>query len=340
MTCLVFMLWILLAFVVLILLTFALYWNDQKITRVYGLIPTNYHRDIDFVVTWVDSRDPVWIAKKNFYSAENSNTVDDDRRFGLSMVTNIEIETCIRSILKYAPWAHRIWLVTDNQQPLFLSSMSFKEKSKIRVIYHNQFMPEEILPTFNSHTIEANLYKIPELAERFIYMNDDSFFTNNIGPEHFFENDMPVYRSQYMININSSKIFEKIFHKTNPSSIPFLRYTANLEPYGNKMFIWRYKHHSIPLTKTMFAGQWTRVGKSTDCLCKSRFRTESDVPPMHCAVLTALKNRTANIYNGPKYHTLFSEKINNYDLKDYHECCINDLNSVKDALHVQKKALS
>ena len=36
-------------------------------------------------------------------------------------------------------------------------------------------MPQQCLPTFNSTTIEMFLPKIPDLAEHFIYGNDDMY---------------------------------------------------------------------------------------------------------------------------------------------------------------------
>ena len=40
---------------------------------------------------------------------------------------------------------------------------------------HREIIEQEYLPTFNSHVIEANLHKIPNLSEHFIYFNDDVF---------------------------------------------------------------------------------------------------------------------------------------------------------------------
>lgn len=40
---------------------------------------------------------------------------------------------------------------------------------------HREIIDHDYLPTFNSHVIEANLHKIPNLSEHFIYFNDDVF---------------------------------------------------------------------------------------------------------------------------------------------------------------------
>ena len=52
-------------------------------------------------------------------------------------------------------------------------------------------MPEESLPTFNSHAIEMNVHRIEGLADHFLYMNDDTFIGRPLQPETFFKNGLP-----------------------------------------------------------------------------------------------------------------------------------------------------
>lgn len=335
-----------LIFVLFILITTVVYWAEQRVEVNTKLKPTYNFREIDFVVTWVDADDQAWYEKKLWYSNVNSDSRNDIRRFGNGIVTNIEIETCVRSILKYAPWSHKIWIVTDDQVPRFIEELSTRDKSKVKVIFHKDFFVDtSVLPTFNSHTIEANLYNIPGLAERFIYMNDDMFFTNFVSPKHFFDGDVPLYRSTYLLNVRKTKLLGKLVQKINPSAMVYLRASSNLSDYGNRMFIWRYKHHAVPLLKSFFNGETTKCFKSgaflkTDCLCKGRFRNEEDVPPIHCAVIHAIKNKRANIYRGPTYRIYYGENLHcRVDLSEYHECCINNNGTIKQARATQNRAL-
>ena len=48
------------------------------------------------------------------------------------------------------------------------------------------FADPSVLPTHNSHAIEAQLHRIPGLAEHFLYSNDDMFFGRLVEPELFF----------------------------------------------------------------------------------------------------------------------------------------------------------
>lgn len=145
--------------------------------------------DIDLVYLWVNGNDPAWIEKRNKYigkPVEGSSTNCVGR-----YVDNNELMFSLRSVEKYAPWIHRIFIVTDDQVPCWLDT----NNPKIRIVDHREIMPAECLPCFNSVTIEHHLHNIPELSEHFIYANDDMFLTNSVTPETFFAKDgLPVIR--------------------------------------------------------------------------------------------------------------------------------------------------
>ena len=52
---------------------------------------------------------------------------------------------------------------------------------------HERIIPNELLPTFNSTTIEMYLHRIPDLAEQFIYSNDDMFPIRPLQISDFFK---------------------------------------------------------------------------------------------------------------------------------------------------------
>ena len=61
---------------------------------------------------------------------------------------------------------------------------------RVRLVTHAEiFRWPEDLPTFNSVAIETHLHRIPGLAERFVYFNDDTFLGAACGPEDFFTAD-------------------------------------------------------------------------------------------------------------------------------------------------------
>jgi hypothetical protein len=133
---------------------------------------------VDFVFTWVDGSDPRHAAKRSrhFSAAERCDTAPSLYR------DNGELRYALRSVARYAPWVRRVFLVTDGQIPALLEA----EHPKIRVVDHTECIPSSYLPTFSSRVIEAHLHRIPELAEHYVYCNDDFFLLSPCRPEDFF----------------------------------------------------------------------------------------------------------------------------------------------------------
>ena len=52
----------------------------------------------------------------------------------------------------------------------------------VALVDHAAILPPDALPTFNSHAIESSLHKVPDLAEHFVYFNDDFFLGRPLRP--------------------------------------------------------------------------------------------------------------------------------------------------------------
>lgn len=156
--------------------------------------------DIDAVITWVDGNDPEHQKKRELAEStgsQNQNeliTGRDQTRF----IDNGELEYCIYSIHKFAPWIRRIFLVTDNQYPAFLTP-ELMELFNVTVVDHTEIFSsyEWALPTFNTRSIESVLWRIDGLASRFIYFNDDFILTRPVNRYDFFKNDRVVLRGKW-----------------------------------------------------------------------------------------------------------------------------------------------
>ena len=66
-------------------------------------------------------------------------------------------------------------------------------------------MPQEFLPTYNSSTFECFLHLIPNLETCFIYANDDTYITNKLCPNDFFDGAMPL-NSFHLSHVNPKNI--------------------------------------------------------------------------------------------------------------------------------------
>lgn len=140
--------------------------------------------DIDFVLAWVDGSDPAWCEERIQY---DPNCKLDAKHLAERYRDWENLQYWFRAVEKYAPWVHRIYLVTWGHIPVWLNLSC----EKLVVVNHRDFIPEQYLPTFNANTIELNFHRIPGLSEHFVYFNDDMFLTRPVTPEDFFMNGLP-----------------------------------------------------------------------------------------------------------------------------------------------------
>jgi hypothetical protein len=155
-------------------------------TRPSFLVPSIDHIDfpIDVVYTWVDGGDPAWVARKNAAMGDNGWVSGNEQAANASRyISRNELRYSLRSLHYYAPWVRRVFLVTDDQVPSWLTV----EHPQVTVVSHKEiFGSAGRLPTFNSMAIETRLHHIEGLAEHFLYINDDVFFGQPLRPSFFF----------------------------------------------------------------------------------------------------------------------------------------------------------
>ena len=156
--------------------------------------------DVDAVITWVDGSDPVLAAKRDHYLRHADAPLHDNGINPHRWVCSDELNFCLRSIANHAPWVRRVWIVTDDQIP-DLAALPREFAAKITIIDHRTIFAgyEAALPTFNSLSIETLLWRIPGLAEHFLYFNDDVFLTAPVAVNDFFSKDSsPVLRGGWV----------------------------------------------------------------------------------------------------------------------------------------------
>ncbi len=136
---------------------------------------------IDFVVTWLDSDDPEWIAQYNQYRPEKP--ISDRGRFREWGI----FRYWFRAVEKYAPWVNKVFLVTNGKYPDWIN----EECPKLVLVKHSDYIDEKFLPTFNAATIELNMDKIEGLSETFVYFNDDTILNAPVTPDYYFRNGLP-----------------------------------------------------------------------------------------------------------------------------------------------------
>lgn len=148
---------------------------------------------MDIVISWVDGSDSELAKKRLSYQRQPTKAGISPTRFAC----NNEIYYAIASILKYVPFCRRIYIVSDQQRPALLDDFFQEGKctaDKIQIIDHQQLFKgyEQVLPTFNSLTIESMLWNISDLTPYFIYMNDDFFFNSAAHHTDFIQDEKLV----------------------------------------------------------------------------------------------------------------------------------------------------
>ena len=139
---------------------------------------------IDVVYTWVNGSDPEWLKRKAAAQAGTSTSSVspssiDDARFN----DREELKHSLRSLEMYAPWVNHIYIVTDRQVPEWLDT----DHPQITVVDHRDiFADTTVLPVFNSLAIESQIHRLPGLAEKYVYMNDDFFLMRPTEASLFF----------------------------------------------------------------------------------------------------------------------------------------------------------
>ena len=221
---------------------------------------------VDAVYLWVDGSDPVWLAKKQQHDGSDASSHGSAAsRF----ISRNELYFSIRSLLDHARWVNKIWVVTDGQTP---DLGEFADK--VTVVDHRDFIPAEYLPTFNSHTITANLHRIPGLSEHFLYLNDDIFFGRNLHPGIWFDTlgrSVIRYTKTIIPGFETKKL--ATIHRIRQNTV------AVGQASGYKTTTRSIQHGPHPLQKSVMADLWVQHADELKRTCESKFRSETDVVP-------------------------------------------------------------
>ncbi len=231
------------------------------------------HDKIDIVYLWVDGSDKKWRkAKDIWYKKVFSKKATDQHYFR----DNGEFLYSLRSVAKYANWVNHIYIITGfNQKPKWLNT----KNPRITIVPHEQIIPKNALPTFNSNSIDMCIPNIPGLSEKFILMNDDTFFNKHLSPSFFFDrhghtrvrfgiyNKHPKDINHWLAEsdeytqtlIRSAKILEDVFGKT----FYFCRPSHGIDPYLKSSWI---ECANIPTIKKQIQKQ-----------IKNKFRTATEI---------------------------------------------------------------
>lgn len=305
-------------------------------------------QDIDIVVTWVDMNDPKWKEEFIRYSDQpqtESNGIVDARfrDYGL-------LKYWFRGIEKYAPWIRKIHFITSGQRPDWLNI----DNAKLNLVDHKDFIPPEYLPTYNSVVIERFMHKIPGLADRFVYFNDDFYLIRPVSKERFFKNGLPsdiavfqynpTWSQWYKTLKNNMILINRHFDKKKVMKRDHDKWFTQeydgkdwlnklLKPYG-KFITLRVHHNAQPYLKSTFDEVWEAEREELEKTSRHRFRSSADYSPELFRTWQICKGNFEpyNTYKDTKMFPLMvkpKQAIKAIRNQEYTLVCLNDNKRIK-----------
>ena len=306
---------------------------------------------IDIVILWVDGNDPEWLAEKERYSKING----DNSKNRFRDCDNLQY--LFRGIEKFAPWVNKIFFVTWGHIPKWLDS----NNEKIVIVKHEDFIPMEYLPTFNSNVIEINLHRIKDLSEKFILFNDDLFILKTLKPADFFKNNLPKDMYIEYVKKNCSnrhktlrknyfeviyKYFnKKEFIKKNISKVFNIKYgLKNIKNFLNlkyKNFCDIYSQHlTQPFLKSTFEIVWDKEYQKLNEACCNKFRADNDLGTALCRYWLLFTGKFEPTKVIGKYFTMSNDNkklVKAIKKRKYKVICINDSDTSIDFEEAKKQ---
>lgn len=275
---------------------------------------------IDVVYTWCDGSDPKFIEEKRAAFKQSGLEYKEEDSGEVRYSDHDELRYSLRSVHQYLPWVRRIFIVTNKQRPKWLL-----EHEKITVVDHSEIIPHELLPTFSSVTIEMYLSKIPGLAEKFIYLNDDMFIARDMSPTDFFAGDKPVVRFSERFNTSLSlEEVDRILDKgTNDFASTLFRSWRLFCKRNHRLVPYEYLVHSADsYTKTIFDGVIKKYPELLE-VNSGKFRTGREYQRifflyemaygLSCPIRRNRKSdflsRLLNIFHPKEYYSVFRPSL-------------------------------
>ena len=303
---------------------------------------------IDIVFPWVDGSDSEWLECKRKYDTNCSGDNSEKRFRDWDILRYV-----FRSIEKNTPWVRKVHFITWGHLPEWLDA----SYEKLNIVNHKDYIPSEYLPTFNSHTIELNIHRIDDLADQFIYMNDDMFFTKPAKEEDFFADGLPrssaslgvmsAFDDVFIGILNSDKtVINRNFNSKdilmNPKLLAkFFSFkngiSANLKtlcllPWCTGVYPgFEYFHGPNAYLKRTFIDVWNKESKKLDETCSHKFRQFNDVNQYLMLWWQWCKGTFVPINNSKKLKLIRTDRDVNYiknamDNNKASFLCVNDTN--------------
>ena len=298
-------------------------------------------KPIDIVVTYLNDSDPVWRKDYNKYKQEEINKgiikATSKQAFGEERLRNWNFtHYWFRGVEQNCPWVNKVFFIVQNERhiPEWLDTTN----SKLRIVYHDEFIPKELLPTFNGITIGLFINQIKDLSDNYIICDDDYFFLNPVTKEKFFIDDIAQHEDnsipygyfwdgdEFLHILNNNFDLEKKYTKDNTTKYHFYHLpNARKKSFEQKILKENYETIINAQKPSKFRYKTNLDGNFYVNILK--LSGEANIRP---------KN---TMYNNSVYVAL-QPNIDFYQYKDKEMACFNDVDLATGHFEEISKALN
>lgn len=262
---------------------------------------------MDAVITYVNGLDPVWQASYERY-LDTPVVEKRYRDWGT-------LKYLLRGIETHMPFVRNVYLVVSGESQV----PDWAERSQLRIVRHEDIIPRELLPLFNSGAIEMFLHRIDGLDEEILYFNDDFFPVADCRPEDFFED------GKAFIHFSRHLFAGGLYKKRVRNSDALVRRAFGLSP---SPFFLRPRHTCYPMLRSESSALFSRMEKEI-LASATRVRNERGFNGSIYQDCLYYRGKTGPARTSGKFFSLAlhpaSEIADYLRAPKHHFVCINDV---------------
>lgn len=237
---------------------------------------------MDIVITYVNGLVPEW---RDSYEKTTEKPFIEKRFRDWGTLKYL-----MRGIEANMPFIKNVHLVVshESQVPKWVNCRN------VNIVLHNDIIPAELLPTFNSNTIEMHLHNIRNLAEKFLYFNDDMFPVAPLRAEDFFREGKAVigFTKHFM----ACNMFKKICRNSD-------RLARKASGMGGSIIFLRPQHICSPMLKSVCKEVYGKMRKEV-MASLSRTRTAENCTQYLFLDYMLLNGKAVNEKIGKRHFSL------------------------------------
>lgn len=276
---------------------------------------------VDYVFTYVTMNDPQWLEEYNKYcSNDKKKDINDIERYkSYEEMLRIKLRGC-ENAMKFLHGTVHMIVSNISQVPQWIN------RKKIHIVCHKDIIPQELLPTFNSNTIELFMHNIFGLSEHYIYSCDDTFLVRPLTYQMLFNSNGTVNMG-FKWSLHNNEMYQ--YSWKNASTLACMN-TKYINKTSKPDTFLAPQHCHTPLIRSICEKLYdeNKIALLNSC---SRFREKKNIA--HCFYTYWMKFH--NKVNKPHYEYITTNviQINDNFIRDLktrnkiYSICVNDDNN-------------